>query len=271
MLKYAGNLEQGTFLPLPPVLVHYQSKVILDGHHRIKAIQDFFNKHAELPALYVMFTDLSPEQIARLNHVGKTWGAKNYLSFYAKLHYPHYEYLSNALTELQALQRKLLLVNSMPTQQLSLLLQGYSASAESVMTKRNQSKDLFTTGGMRILLKKEFLITCLETLKQIELVPDYNWLLHTGRYFKPALFTFLMAVCVRGFDMDAVADKIVRNKHLPKMLREAWHEKQDIKEVLFDSLGVRLTKPCKNFAALWLTFKSLLHTGAFQPDELRGV
>lgn len=104
-------LKKGTYIADEPLLVNYESGVILNGHHRIEAIKKYYAQSGVMPQVYVFFTNTPPESIVDLNQIGKKWSTEDYIRFHAseKPNKPknlHYVYLIQARTEILAAQKK---------------------------------------------------------------------------------------------------------------------------------------------------------------------
>ena len=269
---YAANLEKGVFLPYPPVLVNYETKVILDGHHRIKAVHDYYVKNLKLPELYVMFVNAADKDIAKLNQTGKVWKTKDYLKYYCKMNNPQYIYLNNALTEINNLQKKELFIASrIPDTSLIKIMQGFSPSVNHRKTDNPglRGGDSFNDGRYIVFINKELIINSLKIYKNLENFSLYGELLKTHSAFRDHLIIFLIVCNAHGLDMNDITNRLINHIPLRKPLKDSLKEHQDPKEVLFNALYQNMKQDWQSFAAMFVSYRLKLLDDMFKPEELK--
>lgn len=269
---YAANMEKGVFLPYPPVLVNYETKVILDGHHRVKAVHDYYVKNHKLPELYVMFVNAADKDIAKLNQTGKVWKTKDYLKYYCKMNNPQYIYLNNAIKEISDFQKKeLFIASKIKDSSIIKIMQGLTPCTNLSKAEPSsiRSGDSFNDGRYIVFINKELIINSLKIYKNLENFPFYGELLKMHSTFKDHLIIFILVCNAHGLDIDDITNRLINHIPLRKPLKESLKEHKDPKEVLFTALYQNMKRDWPSFTAMFLSYKLKLLDNMFKPEELK--
>lgn len=260
-------LENGTFQADEPIIVNYESGVILNGHHRIEAIKRHYALRKKIPNVFVFFTNTEPENIVYLNQIGKKWSTEDYIKYYAsdkpkKPKNPNYTYLMQARDNILKSQKTLLIANKLTKSQIYVYLCGhvYNAMGRSGLT----ANDHIIDGGAIIKLDKKYILGILPYYKSCENDCNLNILLKTES-FKVDISTFLLICYCHNLDLTVILAKVINNKRIFTQLQEKVVLKEHCFDVLFQAIPKKMLGCWCDFSAMKNDYQRKIAAGVLSP------
>lgn len=265
-------LQNGTFLADEPILVNCETGIILNGHHRIEAIKNYYAKYRIIPRVFLFFTNTPPENIIHLNQIGKKWGTDDYINFYAvdkpnQPANPHYVYLASAIKEILAAQRKALISHKIIKTQIYLYLCGYSLSAYDGGSYKQAKDGFIIQGKAQIKLDKQYLINIFNYYKALENKNDFTVLLNE-RIIRHNVFTFLLICLCHDLDITNITEKIINSKSILKEVHNAAILKIQCFDALFKAIPKRQLGIWCNFSDMRNDYLRKINQGMLKPLTL---